>query len=115
MTMTHSGTWRSKRSGSWNGFSLGIESNISRAPPRAVTIGYLHVFFPLPLGPAAQPPPPGPSPPTARPVGTRRPTRPPQPGPANRAAGPPTPARTKPTPTPAGRALGGKGRGEAVG
>src|ERR1035437_10296766 len=34
MTMTHSGTWRSKRSGSWNGFSLGIESNISRTARR---------------------------------------------------------------------------------
>src|ERR1035441_3419986 len=39
MTMTHSGVWRSKRSGSWNGFRSGIESNISRTarrPPAGV-------------------------------------------------------------------------------
>src|SRR4051812_29634947 len=31
MTMTHSGTRRSKRRGSWKGFSAGIESNIAWA------------------------------------------------------------------------------------
>src|ERR1039458_866865 len=48
------------------------------APPILVTIGYLHVFFPIPLGPAAQPPYPGPG------------------GPARRRGAPPPPAPTQP-------------------
>src|ERR1017187_7306995 len=47
MTIMHSGTWRSKRSGSWNGFSMGIESNISRAlwPPHRAPLQSGNTMF----------------------------------------------------------------------